>query len=142
MTAIVLQPDGKAVVGGAFTQIAGAARDRLARLSTDEAAVQSVSVEAGAMFWRRSGTGPELARPPVLWFSPSGNPGSFVPRGSTVQRVAGGWRIQGWFIPPEGSYSVSVRGNASGGVHNASSGLIETTVRLFGHDVIFRNGFE
>jgi hypothetical protein len=48
LRALVIQPDGKILVGGGFTSIAGVARTNLARLNADMTVDADFSVVAGA----------------------------------------------------------------------------------------------
>lgn len=48
VSALTLQPDGKILVGGAFTQFAGVRRNRLTRLHTDGSEDYSINFGAGA----------------------------------------------------------------------------------------------
>ena len=64
--ALAVQADGRLVVGGFFTTLAGQTRNFIARLSTAHAAVQSLtpvgySSGGSLVTWMRSGAGPELA---------------------------------------------------------------------------------
>jgi uncharacterized delta-60 repeat protein len=146
--ALAFQADGRIVVGGAFTTIGGQSRDYVARLSTPEAALQSLTLisysRGGSMVtWLRSGAGPELVLPPQLLFSQDGHTYAEV---GTMQRIAGGWRYTG-FSPPSGQPGyLRVRGRASSGEFNGSGGLIESTLQFGdgseGIDGVFASGFE
>lgn len=144
---LALQTAGKLLAGGYFTSIGGAYRESIARLSNDTAALQALTVEGGTVHWRRSRPSPELALPPELSFSVSGNPGTFVSLGH-MQRSADGWRLYGFAAPLNVSFSLRAQGRTSGGSYNGSSGLIESTRRFYlseacsGADVIFCNGFD
>ena len=135
---LAVQPDGKVLAGGLFTQLGGRPRSHLARMSLPEVAQQSLTAENCAALWRRSGAGPELALPPELLLSYSGDPGSFMPLG-TMQRVHGGWRLGGFAPPADRPSFLRARGRVGG---SQGSGLIETTACLYRDEGIFRDGFE
>jgi len=137
-----VQPDGKPVVGGdfSFTTLAGQARNRIARLSSPQAALQSLDISASAVTWSRSGAGPELALPPTLLFSVLGD--VYAPVGS-MQRINGGWRLTGFAPPLNQTFYLRARAQLSSGFGNGSGGLIESTRQFFiASDRIFANGFE
>jgi uncharacterized delta-60 repeat protein len=139
--ALAVQPDGKIVLGGNFTTLAGGAtaRNYIARLSTPDAALQSVTTNGATVTWLRSGTGPELALPPTLEFSVGGV--TYAPLG-TLSRISGGWRGGGLTQPVGEIFYVRLRGAVSSGEENGSQGLIESVVQFFGNDRIFADGFQ
>lgn len=139
--AMAAQPDGRLVVGGAFSTIGGQSRATLARLSTPDAALQSLDISGSNVTWSRSGSGAEIAATPELEFSVAGS--LYVPIGP-MQRVSGGWRYSGYTPPIGQSFYLRVRAATDSGFGTASSGLIESTRRFYmpNNDVIFANGFE
>src|SRR5690606_14585365 len=60
--AIVLLPDGKIMIGGAFTTVGNQPHGYIARLSSDVTAYQSLNVSADGytVSWQQSGAGPSL----------------------------------------------------------------------------------
>jgi len=136
--AFAVQQDGKVLLGGAFVSLTGGAtpRSRIARLSTAQAALQSLTANGSAVTWLRSGAGPELALPPTLEFSLGG--AVYAPIG-TLSRVPGGWSGGGLIQPLGQNYFLRVRATV-GSVRG--SGLIERVVQFFGSDSIFAHGFE
>src|SRR5690606_39841020 len=94
---LALQPDGKVLVGGVFTQLGGQPRNHLARLSLPEAALQELGVSAdrSILTWQRSGAGPELER---VWFELSSDGVAYTPLGE-ASRTAGGWTLGGLALP-------------------------------------------
>jgi len=135
-----VRPDGKLLVGGDFTMLAGQPRNRIAQLSVPQAALQALDIASGAVTWTRSGAGPELALPPMLQFSLLGD--FYAPVG-TMQRISGGWRLTGFTPPPNQNFYLRARGRVSSGFGNGSSGLIESTRQFFIiPDSIFANGFQ
>jgi uncharacterized delta-60 repeat protein len=146
VAALALQPDGKLVAGGYFTAMGGLARSGIARLSTPQAALQSLNIVSytsggSAMTWTRAGAGPDLALPPQLLFSLAGS--TYAPVG-TMQRSSNGWRYSGFAAPLHQNFYLRTRGPVSSGQFNGSGGLIESTrqVYLNGKDGIFANGFD
>jgi len=147
-----LQADGKALVGGVFqsvffSSLGDVPRSRIARIGTPQGAPQSLSFIGypngiSTVTWMRSGTGPELALPPELLFEVAED--VFVPI-ETMQRIDGGWRFHGYFLPPQHeSFALRVRGQFSAGRYSASSSVIETTRPFYldGNDGIFTDSFE
>jgi hypothetical protein len=125
--ATALQPDGKIVVGGMFSAVEGVERANIARLSTGDAALQSLSVSAdgASVTWSRGGAAPE-----VDWvtFERSTDLSTWTLLGSG-SRVDGGWQLGGLALSGGQNVSIRARGLARGGYHNGSSSLIES-VRL------------
>ncbi len=144
--ALAVQSDGKVVAGGVFTAMGSLSRNFIARLSTPQAALQSVSIDTysaggSSTTWTRSGAGPELALPPQLLFSLNGS--TYAPVG-TMQRITSGWNYSGFVPPLNQNFYLRTRGQVSSGGTNGSSGLIESTRLLYLTlpDDIFANGFE
>jgi uncharacterized delta-60 repeat protein len=144
--ALALQPDGKLVAGGQFFAMGGLVRNSIARLSTPQAALQSLTIVSyttggSAITWTRAGAGPELALPPQLLFSLAGSTYSAA---GTMQRISNGWRYSGFVPPLHQNFYLRTRGQVSSGYGNGSGGLIESTrqVYLNGNDGIFANGFQ
>jgi uncharacterized delta-60 repeat protein len=139
--ALAVQADGKILVGGGFTTLDGGAtvRSHIARLSTPQAALQSVTVNGSKVTWLRSGASPELAQPPTLEFSLDGI--TYAPLGS-LSRIAGGWRGGAVTQPVNQNYYLRLRGPVSSGRSNGSQGVIETVRQFYGNDRIFADGFE
>lgn len=147
-----LQADGKALVGGVFQStysgsVGDVPRGRIARIGTPQGAPQSLSFVGypngfSTVTWMRSGSAPELALPPTLLFEVA--EGVFVPI-DTMQRIDGGWRFHGYFLPPQHEiFALRARGQFSAGQYSASSSVIETTRRFYldGNDGIFTDSFE
>jgi hypothetical protein len=134
------------VASGNFTAMGGLTRNYFARLSTPQAALQSLTIASytsggSTITWARAGAGPELALPPQLLFSLTGN--IYSPVG-TMQRSSSGWRYSGFAAPLHQNFYLRTRGDVSSGIYNGSGGLIESTRRVYlnGNDGIFANGFD
>jgi uncharacterized delta-60 repeat protein len=121
--AVAIQPDGKILVGGSFTAIGGAARQRLARLSNNSAATQSLTVSgAGSVVrWNRGGAGPEVRRVTFEW-STDGT--TFAALGD-ASRVAGGWELTGQSLPTQQNLFVRARGSYATAEGNGSGSIVE-----------------
>jgi len=141
VSALAAQPDGRLFVSGSFNAIGGQTRSSLARISLSEAALQSLDVQGSTVTWRRSGTGPELASPPILYYSNYGPSGSYSVLGQ-MTRIAGGWQLTNVPAPVGRFYYLRVRGRTSGGSHNGSQGVIESVQRVWRDDRIYVDGFD
>ena len=132
---VVLQPDGKMLVGGDFPGFYEEPwrlnTNKLARFAhgwaTQELTVSEIGGSA-TITWRRTGTGPEL------WgviFEESADPEStswrLLGRG---EPVAEGWALPGQSLARGQNRYVRARGYSVGTIHNPSSSLIES-VRLY-----------
>jgi len=62
VNSIAVQSDGKILVGGLFSSIGGQTRNRIARLSMDDAALQELSITSDdtTLNWTRSQSSPEV----------------------------------------------------------------------------------
>jgi uncharacterized delta-60 repeat protein len=98
--AVSQQADGKVLIGGEFTSVNGTARNYIARLVTDEAALQAVSVsdDGHSVHWLRGGTIPTLNR--VTFEHSASLPGDWTLLGEG-QRVSGDWELTGLKLPTE-----------------------------------------
>ena len=137
--ALALQADGKLVVGGRFATVGAQPRNGLARLTLPEAAVQSLDANEDVVTWRRDGSAPELALPPVLYYSADGSAWTAL---GAMARVAGGWQRGGVPAPSGRWYYLRAEGRVVGGRHNASQGLVDSVRRVWRDDGIFADGFE
>lgn len=127
--ATALQRDGKLIVSGGFTDIDGVPRTSLARLSTSQAALQTLQGDAGGMFvtWRRDGSAPELAR---TTFEYSVDGANYVALGAGV-RTTGGWQSPRGALPLNQEFLVRARGVYPSGGFNASVSEIAATARTY-----------
>lgn len=111
--AVALQPDGKLVVGGDFTNLCSQARSRLGRLHSLEPVSNSLVFDGTHMLrWVRGTAGPEIGEAvfelvdPGLGWVNLGTPMRYTP-GCEVTNVS---------LPPDAT--VRARGYTCGGVHN------------------------
>jgi uncharacterized delta-60 repeat protein len=127
--AVSQQADGKVLIGGAFTSVDSIPRNNIARLVTDEAALQTLAAsdDGSSIQWLRGGASPTLART-TFEFSSS------LVGGWTIfgegQRIAGGWQLQGPTLPMGTLSYLRARGYYSGGVYNGSGSVTES-IRQF-----------
>jgi uncharacterized delta-60 repeat protein len=127
-----IQADGKIVLGGVFTGVAGQPRRSLARLINTSSPTQSLSFTASTITWSRSGTCPELWR---TAFDASTNDTDWIPLGAGA-RVPGGWQLTGVSGPPNanirGRGFVVNGGRDTGFVEAFSRPVIQTRDPAFG----------
>jgi uncharacterized delta-60 repeat protein len=120
---LIVQADGRVLVGGEFAEIGGVPRSNIARLTNDGVAVDDLIVpnSGTTVFWQRGGIGPE-----VDWvtFEISTDGIHYDPLGFGT-RVAGGWRLNGLDLPRWLWLSIRARGFYSGG--RSSSGSVAET---------------
>lgn len=122
ITGLAAQADGKIIVAGGFTSIAGTPRNNIARLRNDTAVQTLTATNATQLDWLRSGSTPEVSSVAFARSTDGGT--SWTPLGNGV-RIAGGWRITGLTLL--GSGMVRAHGRVTGGFGNGSAGLIEQT---------------
>jgi hypothetical protein len=123
-----VQADGKILVGGFFTVMGGQTRNHIARLSADDAALQELiaSEDGTTITWMRSRSSPEVHD---VTFEQSPDAATWTALGR-ASRFPGGWQLTGLSLPFNTTYYVRVRGMASGGQYNASTGIMES-IRQF-----------
>jgi hypothetical protein len=105
---LAVQADGKILVGGAFTNLAGQRRAYLGRLHDTVPATESLSFDDSSITWLRGGASPELWR---TSFEASVDQADWVALGQGT-RIAGGWQLTGLGLPPHAC--VRARGFVSG----------------------------
>jgi uncharacterized delta-60 repeat protein len=119
---LAMQADGEILVGGGFTTVSGQARNYLARLINDTAAMSSlVATSASQVDWTRGGSAPEVSEVTFERWTGSAWAGL-----GNATRVAGGWRLTELSLPASGE--IRAQGRTSGGYFNGSSGLVEQIV--------------
>ena len=118
---LAIEPDGKILVGGVFTDIDDQTHTYIARLANDPAP-QSLAIRSSAQVqWTRDGAAPEVEE---VTFELSTSDGQNWTVLGAATRMAGGWERTGLSLPASGQ--VRARGRTTGGYHNGSSGLVET----------------
>jgi len=131
---VALQPDGRILVGGAFTTLGGGGlgtplRSRIGRLTNTGAAFQDLNVNSvgNVVRWNRSGTGPEVSR---VTFESSADGVTYTLLGSGT-RVAGGWELTGQSLPIGQNLFVRARGDYGTGTHAGSGSIVESVRTVF-----------
>jgi uncharacterized delta-60 repeat protein len=115
---LVLQADGKILSGGQFTTLGGQSRSYIARLHNNPATQTLAVTGTSQIDWTRGGSAPEVEQVTFDYWNGS----AWISLGSAT-RVAGGWRKTGLSLPLGGQ--IRARGRTTGGIFNASSGIIE-----------------
>ena len=133
---LAIQGDGRTLASGTFSTIGGVERAGIARLSSRQAALQSLDVNGKRVTWRRSGSSPELSLPPDLYLSSDGSAFYFA---GSMQRVPGGWQYGNLNQPYGQIYYLRTRGRIG---QDGSFGLIEYTRQLLGDDRVFGDSFD
>ncbi len=130
VSAIAQQADGKILIGGGFTSVNGVSRNRIARLVTDEAALQELKsdMEGSAVKWLRGGTSPELVS--VSFEVADSLDGVWLPLGEG-ERIADGWQRTGLNLPKDENFFVRARGVYRGGLNSGSQSITESVQQLF-----------
>ncbi|HEY5912433.1 MAG TPA: immunoglobulin domain-containing protein [Verrucomicrobiae bacterium] len=95
VTAVSVQADGRIVVGGQFSELAGEARTNLGRLLNTDPATSDLFRDGSHVVWLRGGGGPEIWR---ATFECSTNQAAWVSLGAGA-RITGGWRVTAASLP-------------------------------------------
>ena len=114
-----MQADGKILIGGSFTNLAGQTQKAIARFNNTDPAIQSLAFDAHSVTWLRSGASPEVWQ---VSFDVSTNGADWVRLG-VGSRINGGWQLTGLTVPSNAA--IRARGLVSGGQYNGSSSLIQ-----------------
>lgn len=110
---VMLQGDGKVLVGGKFTMLDGQPKNGLVRFLNADAATEDLRVDSRqSITWLRGGSSPEVLR---VTFEFSTNGTSFSPLGAG-SRIADGWRLDGLSLPAGRNIVVRARGYYLGSV--------------------------
>ena len=102
------QPDGKVLLGGTFTNVAGAARTNLCRLNNTGVASQSLTFSNGGIRWSQGGCAPAAYRVAV---EASTNNTGWQYLGEATP-AGGAWQADAQGLPA--SASIRARGPAAG----------------------------
>jgi uncharacterized delta-60 repeat protein len=124
---IVVEQDGKILVGGRFINVDGIIRNYVARITNTDAALQELKVSSpSTVTWTRGQAGPEVWR---VTFEHSTNGTTWTSLGNGT-RIAGGWQLTGLSLSMNESHYIRARGYGTGGLCNGSGSLFES-VKLF-----------
>lgn len=120
---LALQKDGKVLACGVFSTLGTASRSRLAQLTNNDAAQQtlSVNVNGDTLRWQRSGSAPELAR---VTFEYSTDGLNYTPLGNGAYNN-GGWVLSGLSLSAQQNFLVRARGYYATGNNNGSVSIVE-----------------
>jgi hypothetical protein len=130
--ALVLQHDGKILVGGEFTSVGSAGtRNRIARISLLDPAAHPLVVNSNALEWRFSGTSPT----PISAFAELSNDGVnwSAPINGSRKNDSNTWLFGNVDIPSDANMYVRVRGRYRS---SGSESELEVTRRIFGLDTV------
>ena len=117
---LVVQPDGKILVGGSFTS--PPLLSYLFRLNSTGPAAQTLAFDGSTLTWLRGGTGPEIGR---ASFEASTNGTDWFGLGEGM-RIAGGWQLSDVSVPTEAT--IRARGSVAGGYAGGSSWFAQAGV--------------
>ena len=106
---LAIQADGKILVGGFFTTLAGQACKFIGRLNNTDPATQQLTFDGSSISWLRGGTSPEVSE---TSFDSSTNGATWISLG-TGTRTTDGWQLAGLALP--GGVSIRARGTVNGG---------------------------
>jgi uncharacterized delta-60 repeat protein len=113
-TVKAMEADGSFIVTGYFTNAAGQALPKLARVRNTEPASQSLTLNGATATWLRGGTSPEVTRT-TFEFSSDGLTWTNLGAGA---RIAGGWQLDGLQLNPPGT--LRARGFLQGSIFESS----------------------
>ncbi len=122
---LAVQPDGKTLVGGSFSIIGGEPRDWFARLSTTDAAFQTLDATRDKITWTRSGPGPELLR---AAFSYSTDGVNYTALGVPPVRVGDSWQLSTLSLPVGINLFIRAQGIYPG---TRSESVVESVRQVF-----------
>ncbi len=147
---IVVHADGKVTAGGNFTTIGGQPRNKLARLTNDTAALQTLTATSSTITWTRNGAAPHLFR---ATFELSINGGAtYTPLGNATTSLAGlrpetangssktlapnapltsGYTLTGLNLPTAQIIYIRARGFYRGGYQDNSESITELVLNTF-----------
>ena len=124
VSALAFLADGRIMIGGGFTTVAGQSRVGLARVSNNGAANQTLGVAGNrsAVMWNRGGTVGEIS---AVVFEFSSDRVTWSPLGQGTRMVGtSNWQLTGLSLPATGLFYIRARGIAP--ASGASSGLYES----------------
>jgi uncharacterized delta-60 repeat protein len=118
---LAVQPDGKVLVGGVFSALAGQTRICIGRLNSSDPVTNSLSLDGSSIVWWRGGDSPEVEGTSFDSYTPGTG---WVNLGSGT-RIPGGWQLTG--APLQSNATVRARGyTAQCGYYDSSSWFVET----------------
>lgn len=141
VNSIMLQKDGKVILGGNFDEVNGFSRHNLARLSQSTAALNTMEINENVVLLLQSGSAPIFSKAPIVRAS-GNNTLMFTQPMSGV----GGWGYiheleQNRRFIPTSNYDFQIRGHVASGSGSGSTGEVYFSKRAFFNDLIFKDGF-
>jgi len=129
VNSIAVQSDGKILVGGLFSSIGGQTRNRIARLSMDDAALQELSITSDdtTLNWTRSQSSPEVYD---VTFWESSDMSNWASLGQAT-RISCGLQMTGLSLPFYQNRYVRAQGKAYEEFANATTSLIESVRQYY-----------
>lgn len=122
---LMLQSDGKIVIGGEITSVEGLAISGLARLRNDPATQVLTVPGLDRIQWLRGGSAPEVEQVTFELITGDEEDWQLVGAGT---RIPGGWERTALTLPASGW--VRARGRTVSGQNNGSSGLVESVAAI------------
>jgi hypothetical protein len=122
---LVVQADGKILVGRAFGTLGSQPRDCIGRLNNSEPATQSLGYDGSTITWLGGGASPEVWRT-TFDFSTNGTGWASLGAGA---RTAGGWRVTGVSLP-SATGTIRARGYVTGGQYDGSTWFVESDLQV------------
>ncbi len=121
-----LEPNGKIVAGGGFTQVGSLNQKYLVRFVSPSTPTQELIIAPGgtSVTWNRSGNGPDVWR---TYFELSTNGGatySLLGQGTRIG-TSTNWQLTGLNLPSGAPFLIRARGVTISGETNGSGGLIQ-----------------
>lgn len=139
---VMIQSDGKVILGGDFTEINGITRINVARLSQKTAAQNRMTVSKNDVIFYQLGSAPLMKAPPTV--EVFGN--TSIMTDNMTYHSANSWTYQhnleqSRFFTPTSNYDFTVRGQIGSGDGNGSAGEVYFSKKAFFNDLIFKDGF-
>lgn len=120
-TAVALQSDGKILVSGQFTNLAGQPRINLGRLNNNDPSTQSFTLDGSVLHWYRGGSSPEVWATTFAYTTNGGSSWTELGRGT---RISGGWQLTGVAAPSGAAFRAL--GYLTAGLGNSCSSVVES----------------
>jgi uncharacterized delta-60 repeat protein len=126
---LLLQPDGKHLIGGEFTSLDAYTRRRLARITPTRPAIQRLDINATGTLvsWIRTGSCPELDR---VTFEQSSDGATWTAPGAGT-RMTNGWQATASGLSPNVNIYIRARGFYRCGYFNCSMSVCESIQLMY-----------
>jgi uncharacterized delta-60 repeat protein len=123
---LCVQPDGKILVGGSFTNLGALTSTLLCfgRLTNTGVATQQLAFDGSTITWLRDGSSPEVWR---TTFESSSDGTNWTFLGAGI-RQTGGWQLANATV--QSASMIRARGFVTSGLNNASSWFVETNLQI------------